>query len=273
MPSSYTVQTNLLRRWVSHESTFLGAVSSNPSRVHVWPFLTPGGVDVVEECPADHVIHQGLLVGHDGVNGHNFWQMLDPRYPRNRQELVEEYVETDERGAQFRLVIDWKIESGEAILREERSVGFIRHSDCHDAFIRSTLIAAFGPVHFEQTKEGGIGMRVHPLLSAHFGGRIRDSEGRTGESEIFDNTARWIEVSGSVAGREAGILMAPANDEEPIPWFVRDYGIHMHSPRRHAPLHLEAGQSTSNAVRFLAHDGILEVPELEAMLQRVQSTL
>jgi hypothetical protein len=261
------------RRWVWYSDNPVGAITYNGVRAYVFPFYTPKGALVIQECAGDHVHHQGLMVGQDAVNGENFWAMLHPNYPRNKQLLLQESTGIQDDGIVFDLYLDWVTEDGRPVIREQRIVRFSAHRlddemICHEAYVNSTLTAAHGPVEFGQTKEGGIGMRVNPLLETELGGVIRDSEGREGEAQVFDQCAAWIDVSGHIQGREAGVLMMPAPDTPRIPWFVRDYGIHLHSPRRHAPLLLRQGESVSGAVHFLAHDGLDEWSHLSKRERR-----
>jgi hypothetical protein len=141
------------------------------------------------------------------------------------------------------------------ILQEERQSRFEAHENFHLVDVTTTWKADFGDLYFGQTKEGGLGMRVHPELETFWGGTIRSSTGKIGEKEIYDTLAEWIEVSGTVAGRDVGVVMMPHPSQPQIPWFVRNYGLHMHSPRRHAPLRVPAGESTSQRVGFAAYDG------------------
>lgn len=49
--------------------------------------------------------------------------------------------------------------------------------------------------------------------------------------------------------------MMPHPAQEQIPWFARDYGVHVYGPCRHAPRRIEAGQRWSLCAGFAAFDG------------------
>jgi hypothetical protein len=51
----------------------IAAVSPGHNTLYVHPVMTPSGLLVTQERPADHLHHLGIFVGHERVNGHNFW--------------------------------------------------------------------------------------------------------------------------------------------------------------------------------------------------------
>jgi len=258
MSAKYTVVENLGRHWALHGTKPLGAVGVSGIRTYLYPFFTPGGACVLQEQPPDHAHHQGIMVGQDFLNGHNFWAMGHVRYPLNLQHQEKiEHTTDDEDDAGVTIVqrLRWATKDGQAVINEERRTRFEVWDGAHFAEVTSIWIAAFGPVHIGQTKEGGLGMRVHPQLETFWGGTIRSSAGKTGEKGVFDTLADWVEVSGQAEGRPVGIVMMPHPSQKAVPWFVRDYGLHLYTPHRHAPGQIAAGGTLSLRVGFVAYDG------------------
>jgi len=222
----------------------------------VFPFYSPGGRLVIQESPVDHPHHQGLTVGAE-VNGHDMWNAGSFGKPRCKQVPVEEgcRAEADAASARFFLTLDWCTEEGEPHLREERSIAFTAAPYGNIVDVRTKMIAAHGEIRFAHTKEAGVSMRVPPEWVTLNGGTILDAAGRTGEAAIFDQCAAWVDVSGEgPEGVFAGITLMPHKDCKPVPWMVRDYGLHVYNPCRHEQITVPEGKSMELGVRYVAHD-------------------
>ena len=254
MTTPYQAIDNNSRRWVLHNGRPLGALSTSWFRGYVFPLLTPAGVNVLDECPPDHPHHQGIMVGQDLVNGLNFWAAGFRGFPQNCQLEFACTVDCSASGVVFDAQFLWRTSSYQTVLREQRVIRFAVMEDITMVDVTTTWFADYGDLYFGTTKEGGLGMRVSwPLLPA-MGGVIRASNGGTGEAEVFDHKADWLEVRGQAGGREASAIMMPHPSQPSIPWFSRNYGLHLYSPRRHEPLRLPAGASTTMRVGFAAAD-------------------
>lgn len=255
MNMKYSVVENLGRHWVLRDKTPVGAIGVSGIRTYTYPLFTPSGVIVLQEYPPDHAHHQGIMVGQDFMNGHNFWAMGHTRYPLNfqRQEKIE--IKADDAGVTILQRLRWVTKDGEAMINEERRSRFEAWDGFHFVDVTTTWIAAYSDVAIGQTKEGGLGMRVHPQLETFWGGRIRSSTGKFDEKDVFDTFADWIEVNGTIGGRDAGIVMMPHPLQKQIPWFVRDYGFHSYGPFRHATGRIPFGSSYTLRVGFAAYDG------------------
>lgn len=254
MQSKYTFVENG-RHWASFDKRLIGAIAVSAYKTYAYPFYTPAGVGVLQECPPDHTHHQGIMVGQDFVNGHNCWAINHANHPKNFQKQEEMSHTIDEAGVTVVQKLRWATADGQAVLGEERRTCFEARDGFNLIDVTTTWKAIYGDLYFGQTKEGGLGMRVHPQLETFWGGKIRASTGQVGADKIYDSLAEWIEVSGAIEGREVGVVMMPHPTQKQIPWFVRDYGIHLHSPLRHAPMRLAAGGQFVLRVGFAAYDG------------------
>ena len=131
-------------------------------------------------------------------------------------------------------------------------------------------------VRLGKTNFGLLAVRVAKTMSTHFGGgRLRDSEGRKGEAEIFGNTARWVDYSGIVAAGqgaerktvEEGITYFdhPANPRSPTAWHVREDGWMGASFCLQEGYTIDAGAPLRLRYLLYAHAGLYEQTEAEAM--------
>ena len=254
------------RVWVWEDQRLVGAVNAGDLRTYVFPFYTPLRRLVIQESPVDHPHHQGLTVG-ARLNGWDLWNAGSFSSPRSPQVLLADgsRCEADGNGARFLMVHDWTAESGEKLAREERRITFSSAPYGNIVDVRARFVAAYGEIRFEQTKEAGLSMRVPPEWETPNGGVILASAGRTGESNIFDREADWVDVSGEgPKGILAGITLMPHKDSPRVPWMVRDYGLHNYNPWRHSRIHVAESESFELGARYVAHDGRASVDEIAA---------
>ncbi len=251
----FEVVDNNHRIWILAAGNPLGAIAVTGIRSYIFPFFTPKGKNVLQECPPDHPNHQGICVGQDLVNGHNFWAMGIAGYPLNVQKVQSSSHEIVDKGVCLNQAIQWITVDGQAILQEERVSRFEVWEDMHVVEVRSSWFATYGDLNIGQAKGGGVWMRVHYQLETFWGGRLRNSRGSEGEAGVFDKKADWIEVSGRIEGHDVGIAMMPHPGQEQKPWFTRDYGLQLFGPCRHAPRRINAGEQWELCVAFAAFDG------------------
>ena len=258
MSSTYSDRFVIARHYAMCDERPLGAVNHTHIRAYVFPFFSPSGINMLQECPPDHMHHQGIGVGQDYVNGHNFWAQLHPRHPLNQQTGRLTAIEPDERGITYIHDLRWTTVNDKQVIEERRVSRFEAWDGYNFLEVRTTFTAAFGDVFIGQTKEGGLTMRVVQPLETPWGGTIRSSEGITGGDKIFDTIADWVEISGRVGPNDVGIVFMPHPSMEKVPWFTRDYGLHNYSPFRHKSWKLPFRESFEWRGGFVAYDGVSE---------------
>jgi hypothetical protein len=247
------------RAFVLYQGRPLGALSRNSVRQYIFPLYTPAGVGVLAECPPDHMHQQGLMVGQDLINGHNFWAMLHAGKPLNTQaaESTRPPASTiDEKGLTFELDLCWRTADAQSILQESRRVHFQSQGGFNIVDVTSKWTASYGDLYLGKTKEGGMGMRLTPALETEWGGQIRSSTGKLGADNIHETHAEWTEVFGKVGPSPVGVVMMQHPSQEQIPWFTRDYGLHLLGPMRHQARRVKAGESVTWRVGYATYDGI-----------------
>lgn len=257
--------------WVQCDGRLLGGYSANTLRSYVFPLYTPQGALVLQECPPDHPHHQGIFVGLE-VDGHDLWAAGSEGRARHRQEIVpalgelRPVVTTD--GVLFTHATRWVSVDGVELLHEQRQVHFRQTARATEVSWRSQFAppTPTASAHLGQTKESGIGLRVPPHWETIFGGRIRNAVGDEGEAACFDRMSPWLNIEGpSGQGGVAGVIFAPQND--PCPWFTRDYGLHVYNPARQRAFVLAPGEALVWAARVLAYDGSRPCAQIEDLVR------
>ena len=122
------------------------------------------------------------------------------------------------------------------------------------------------------TKHSYYGVRLADRLHVTHNGVIKDSEGRTNEAEIFDQSADWVDAHGPLAfDRIAGVGVLPDASFDGAPWFVRDYGSLCISTMRMQAVEITAEQPWDQTVRFVIHDGDHNDADIAGEFQRFRA--
>ena len=204
---------------------------------YFFPVIGPCGRPVTRighpRDPVSHGHHLGLWIGHQDVNGASFWE-LGPRAGR----VVHDRILRLDDGAAATLAAraTWVDAEGKALLADERTwtlrpvEGTAEGSGFGELLLDLdlTLVPVAGPVTLGKTPFGLLAVRVAKTMGVNDGGgRITNSEGKTGEAEIFWKPARWCDYSGPAApGVVNGLTLFdhPKNPGHPTAWHVRSDG-------------------------------------------------
>lgn len=249
----------------------LGGFGSNFYRPWVFPLYTPTGQTVLQEFAFDHPFHNGLFVGQNpvvvGARRGNFWA-IPPRRSFD-DALFREVgrVETPPapdvllhaRGVRFSLTSVWSDEYKEPLIDEVRVVDFAAEPDATICEMTSRKVAAYGPVDYEQTKFGSIGVRVEPRLLPALGGIVLADRERRGTAEVVhEQESDFVAYENAVAGHgRVGIFLTILDPGVRGPWFIRDYGMAVYNPTWAGPIRTSAGEAWTVGLRVVAYDGEL----------------
>ncbi len=273
-------ETQFVGNFVVESAThrLLGGVGNNNRRAWAFPLNTPRGLTVLQEFAYDHPFHNGIFVGQGrvtcGAAGANFWCTdFDRRQAKNpvmqdlddlRYEGTPE-VAPIENGFVFTYRTTWRDARGAAYCDEVRTFELRALADGTACEVTSTKTAAHGPVTFEKSKHGSIGVRLQaqilPLLGGSIlAGRAGGIERGTHEDVVGDAPADFVAYEADAPGLgRFGIAMAvtknSASPDRAGPWFVRNYGMAMFNATKNAPIALAAGESWTAAARYIAYDG------------------
>lgn len=235
------------------------------------PLRAPGGHVVSALAPFDHKHHKGIWIGVEHVNGNNFWgakyQQQDAVAPAPAKERIQNVsveVKPAANGAQSLDIHNvWQGDEGVAVVNEHTIVtAYPNRLLVFDI----TLTPAAGPVSFEDTKEGFLAIRVAPTMTEKGGGSIVNADGITGEAECWGKTSPWVDYSGPVDGKTAGVALFdhPGNFRKSR-YHVRGYGLFAISPfgekvyskgmSEAAPMTLQPGEKVHVVYGLYTHTG------------------
>jgi len=209
------------------------------------PFLAPlrsaSGKIVTRRFPMenvpgesrDHLHHKGLWLAYNDVNGVKFWE-VDPSYTKpGRGRIVvrkADFKDGDHAGT-LTAVMEWCDPDGKVLLREDRAMVFYADPKLRTMDIAATLTAAVD-VTLGDTHDGLLAIRLAEPFTEKMGGRLVDSEGRTGMLQVWGKRADWVDYTAELDGERIGVAMFdhPKNPHYPTRWHARDYGLFSANP-------------------------------------------
>ena len=204
------------------------------------PFLHPvrtlSGVDISRGWPVepregesdDHIWHRGLFMGHDRINGADFWReqgrdktaILVPR-------STPTFSVADGAGtitADLDLLTTKKESLG--AIRQEFTFSVVGDSAVIDAHI--TVLADRGvALTMGDTEEGWVGFRFDDAFKQENGATLLNSDGLLGTENIWGNRADWVDYSTMLHDEMVGLAIFdhPSNPGYPTYWHARGYGL------------------------------------------------
>jgi len=268
---------------------FTSYIFSGYAKPILYPVIGPDGVPMTRSFPVekgvegeanDHPHHESLWFTHDEVNGVDFWAHKpddEGRTPR----IVQKSMPVCEDGV---ILTDnaWTAPDGQVVLTDTRRYVFAGDADQRTIDIQVVLHASEGDVHFGDTKEGTMAIRVRTPLqlkdssgSTGAAGHIRTSEGLT-DAEAWGKRARWVDYFGEVEGAAVGVAIFdhPENLRHPARWHARDYGLFTANPfgvkhftgndSEPGGYTLPAGEDLTLRYRFVFHGGDVDVGVLDS---------
>ena len=210
-------------------------------RPYFHPVLGPHGLPVTRGFPmvadvpgetSDHPHHKGIWSAY-GEAGHvDNWAEAE-----TSGRTLHRGFETVESGPVFGRFValgDWvDHDGGPAVLAERRTVTVYATAPHRLVDYELALTATGSDALFGDTKEGGfISLRVATSMDAKTEGRLENSRGGVGETDVWGKRAEWCDYSGPVEGKTAGVafLESPESFGHPTYWHARDYGLMSANP-------------------------------------------
>jgi hypothetical protein len=219
-----------------------------------------------------------MFFAHGDINGVDFWgegmpsQALQTAHGQfySSEELPKGrtvFRALDEAtGSTIRAEFNLAGPDGKIMGEETQEYSFSGDESTRTIDCTFTLTASHGPLKIGDTKEGTFAIRVVKALEAPTG-HMLNSEGKTGEKEIWGKRADWVDYSGTVAGETLGIAIFdnPGNIKHPTYWHAREYGLFAvnpfgehdfyNDPTRDGSVTIQAGESLTLRYRVLIHQG------------------
>ena len=263
------------RRYLKQDGRPLLAFTGGDYRPYVYPLLTPSGIAVTSEAPADHPHHHSLWIGADHVHAqvpasegrieeytYNFYldDVFQGRAPGHIVETATAFRPLGDaaevvQSLEWRGPGEWAAPQGRRVLDEERRFTVAVAPDAVAIHLHSRLAPAEWPVRLGPTRHAYFNVRVAETMQAVFGGRMLDERGAPiGATQT--PAARWIDYVGPVGGgREAGVALMPLRDLDEGWWFVSDWGVVTWGPFRRQARTIAPGETLELACCIVAHDG------------------
>lgn len=215
---------------------FTAYVFGDIKRPCLWPVVAPGNRTVTRSWPLgeatggekkDHPHHTGIWFGHGDVNGVDFWHPQSKTHG-GRIEITH-WIGDPKTTGQIRVHQRWLGPDGKQMARDETTLAFGADKDTRWIDWTVRVIASNGPLRFGDTKEGTLGVRMHPALRLEGSvakGKVLSATGKTGKG-VWGKRAAWIDYYGEVDGETVGIAIMdhPANPRYPTWWHARAYGL------------------------------------------------
>lgn len=266
------------------DERFADYVFAGGSRPIVWPLLAPGGAAVTRAWPmqeeagaaVDHPHQRSLWFAHGDVNGIDFWTEGDKAGRIEQTELV--VAEVVAGRARIETRNRWSAPDGKVVCTDRRTFEFFVAGAMRGIDIKVVIQASQGALHFGDTKEGTMALRLPRGLCfdrKEDPGHAYTSEGKN-DGDAWGTRARWIAYTGEVSGKAVGVVLMDhtANLRHPTWWHARNYGLLAANPfGRHdfemAPkgtgdFDLAAGEALTLRYRVLVFAGAFDREAIEA---------
>jgi len=260
----------------------------------VYPIIGPHGVGMTRNYPIkedvsgeahDHVHHKSMWFTHGRVNGIDFWTEGDGKGRIVHDKLLKA------EAVDGRVVIEtsnkWLGPNGKQICSDVTELTFAEEPCGRVIDWTITIKATDGDVTFGDTKEGTMGIRIHPNLRLSnderrgvttANGHATNSEGQH-DGGIWGKRANWVDYWGDVDGHSVGIAFFdhPDNLRHPTYWHARQYGLvaanpfgvhdFADKPPGTGDFTLKAGESITFRYRFIFHEGDAEEARIDERYQ------
>lgn len=202
----------------------------------LWPLLASDGTKMTRDFPMsdqtedekrDHPHHRSLWFTHGAVNGTDFWH-------KGGKVIHQEFTRLEGgTSATIESTNVWTKDDGQQVLKERRRMIFGASDSLRWIDVDLVLTAAFGDVHFGDTKEGTFAVRVAESMKVDrgTGGKIVNSDGKT-NLLAWGQPANWVNYTGPIGDKSYGIAMFchPKSFNYPNRWHVRTYGLFAANP-------------------------------------------
>ena len=215
---------------------------------YLYPVIGPTGEGMTRNYPMipdvpgekhDHPHHKSIYVSHGEVSGADVWSETPGHGYQRHLEFLPAYGECGAHvsgpvlGA-IRSTNDWVGSDEQKVVEDERRFTFYPlASGARLIDVEITFRATAGPVHFADTKEGGIlSLRVATSMDASGDGRMENAVGGIGEAECWGKRAQWLDYTGPVKGETVGFAVYdhPSSFRHPTYWHARNYGLFTANP-------------------------------------------
>jgi len=195
----------------------------------------PGGYKVTRNHPpvagqdaTDHdTMHPGLWLAFGDINGQDFW--------RNKARIEHVRFAAAPKAAGGRLTFATECRllatNGAPVCTVTSRLTLADLTNAWMLIWDATFLADSGGITFGDQEEMGFGVRIATGITEKDGGLITSSRGQKTANHTWGQSAEWCDCSGSVDGRQLGIMIMPdPANFRPSWWHNRDYGLMVANP-------------------------------------------
>jgi hypothetical protein len=240
------------------------------------PVCTPAGHCLTLFEPHDHFWHRGLWFTIKFINGENFWEEYG-EFGTQQTRLPPAVSHGPQGQIALESALDWVRPPGKAgpatVFHEQRRITFRPLEAEAYALDFDTALTAQADLLLDRTPfttwggYGGLTFRGNRNWQET---RLLFSDGSTSDRPI-GIPALWCDLSGKLDGGNqlaGGVAMFdhPDNPRHPSPWYGSTGANHYFNAAFlfHEPMPLAAGERLAFRYRVLVHDGVWDVPRLQA---------
>jgi hypothetical protein len=190
---------------------------------------TPGGVKVSRNFPpiagtdqTDHdTMHPGIWLAFGDISGNDFW--------RNKAKVQHvgfiEPPTSEDSTARFVQQKRYLDPEGNQVCNE-RCQCIVRVMHGGVLIEIDSTFSSNREFFFGDQEEMGLGIRVATEITEKRGGRITDSEGRSGAGEVWSQPSSWCNYSGQIREAKVGMTILCHPENFRASWMhARDYGV------------------------------------------------
>jgi hypothetical protein len=242
----------------SHRFTYN---ADHRKRPNFHPVKTPSGAVLTRDAPDDHPWHHGLWFTIKYVNGENFWEEQPPYgVLRHTDAMNVEWIRPDRET----VIIDEDFRFDEVDLGDDAyAIDISVHiTPREDVVLDTTPFTTWGGYSGLSLRGRGDWTDTRLLLAD---GSVYDEE------RVLGITSAWCDISGTVDGGEAGLLLIP-HVETPFYGSTRasTYGDEGWSNFLNAaflwngPVEVAKGETKAFDYRVVVHDGIWDAKRCQS---------
>lgn len=241
-------------------------------RPFIFPVIGPSGRSLTRMAhprdPQGHSHHNSVWISHHSVNGLSFW--ADRSTGRILHKTLDQYEDLGDT-SWVSVTNNWIDESknNQVLMIEKRrtTVQLLPENQFWLYLDLQLEAPKDAPVTLGKTPFGLVGVRMAKTIGVlDGGGEIRNSDGKSGEKEIFWKPAKWCDYSGPIRdGVTEGITLMdhPANPNHPTVFHVRSDGWMGASLTEQADRLIEPGKPLRLRYALYVHTGKPTIEDLQ----------
>jgi len=209
---------------------------TRPAWVHVY---SPSGVRLTRNFPprpdedmgaGDHkFMHPGIWISFGHLDGEDYWRLASRT--RHVDFAEEPYVRPSRAG--FTVRNHYLRRDGQSVVCEEvTKYTLIATLDGVTMLVDASFTSDDHDFYFGDQEESGLAVRMESKLRVQNGsGTILNSHGQKNGANTWGKEARWVDYSGTTAGRRVGVMVVPSPHNARRCWMhTRDYGLVVANP-------------------------------------------